>query len=172
MVYFSLQMQSLDWGYAADSVPTTCLPITFLCPHLPPLPLSNEEDTEKEDEGTQRRKKWAKHRHEPPAVDRFLNVEAVVGDDEDEVEYTDEYARDTGLEGEDDCDMVRRAADHARCDRRVREMGDRDLEQVAEDISRRYRQATVRYTGDMSDVPQWLLMPSVHDANLWQVRVR
>ncbi|KAI0323194.1 hypothetical protein GY45DRAFT_1341602 [Cubamyces sp. BRFM 1775] len=117
----------------------------------------------------------ADHRHEPPAVDRFLDVEAVVDDDEDEVEDKDEYARaffvgthltpdefiaDTGLEGEDDYDM------------RVRELDDRDLEQVAEDISRLYRQTAVRYTGDMSDVPQRLLMPSVHDENLWQVRVR
>ena len=78
----------------------------------------------------------------------------------------DEFIADTGLEGEDDYDMVRRAADHARYDRRVREMDDRDLEQVAEDISQRYRRTAVRYTGDMSDVPQRLLMPSVHDANL------
>ena len=51
-------------------------------------------------------------------------------------------------------------------------MDDRDLEQVAEDISQRYRRTAVRYTGEMSDVPQRLLMPSVHDANLWQVRVK
>ena len=76
------------------------------------------------------------------------------------------------MEGDEDYDAVRRAADHARYDRRVREMDDKDLEQVAEDISQRYRRTAVRYTGEMSDVPQRLLMPSVHDANLWQVRVR
>ena len=85
---------------------------------------------------------------------------------------TDEFIADAGVEGEEDYDTVRRAADHARYDRRVREMDDRDLEQVAEDISQRYRRTAVRYTGEMSDVPQRLLMPSVHDANLWQVRVR
>ena len=84
----------------------------------------------------------------------------------------DEFIADAGVEGEEDYDAVRRAADHARYDRRVREMDDRDLEQVAEDISQRYRRTAVRYTGEMSDVPQRLLMPSVHDANLWQVRVR
>ncbi|KAH9903261.1 transcription elongation factor Spt5 [Cubamyces lactineus] len=137
----------------------------------------DEDEDEDEDEGDQRGKKRAKHRHKRPAVNRFLDVEAEVDEDEDEEEDEDEYARDefiadTGLEGEDDYDMVRRAADHARYDRRVREMDDRDLEQVAEDISQRYRRTAVRYTGDMSDVPQRLLMPSVHDANLWQVRVR
>ena len=85
---------------------------------------------------------------------------------------TDEFIADAGVEGEEDYDTVRRAADHARYDRRVREMDDRDLEQVAEDISQRYRRTAVRYTGEMSDVPQRLLKPSVHDANLWQVRVR
>ncbi|KAI0672145.1 transcription elongation factor Spt5 [Trametes maxima] len=137
----------------------------------------DEEDDEDEDEGQERGKKRAKHRHKRPAVNRFLDVEAEVDEDEDEEEDEDEYARDefiadTGVEGEDDYDMVRRAADHARYDRRVREMDDRDLEQVAEDISQRYRRTAVRYTGEMSDVPQRLLMPSVHDANLWQVRVR
>ncbi|KAL7284752.1 hypothetical protein ACG7TL_002059 [Trametes sanguinea] len=138
-----------------------------------------EEEDEDEDEGMQRGKKRAKpqHRHKRPAVNRFLDVEAEVDEDEEEEDDEDEYARDefiadTGLEGEDDYDMVRRAADHARYDRRVREMDDRDLEQVAEDISQRYRRTAVRYTGDMSDVPQRLLMPSVHDANLWQVRVK
>ncbi|RDX52442.1 transcription elongation factor Spt5 [Lentinus brumalis] len=136
-----------------------------------------EEDDEDEDEGTKRGQKRAKHRHKKPAVNRFLDVEAEVDEDEDEEEEEDEYARDefiadAGVEGEEDFDTVRRAADHARYDRRVREMDDRELEQVAEDISQRYRRTAVRYTGEMSDVPQRLLMPSVHDANLWQVRVR
>ena len=120
-------------------------------------------------------------------------MEAEVDEDEDEEEEEDEYANsasrvlmrllvltsiidefiaDAGIEGEEDYDAVRRTADHARYDRRVREMDDRDLEQVAEDISQRYRRTAVRYTGEMSDVPQRLLMPSVHDANLWQVRVK
>ncbi|KAI0366514.1 transcription elongation factor Spt5 [Pilatotrama ljubarskyi] len=136
-----------------------------------------DDEEDEEDEGMERGKKRAKHKHKRPAVNRFLDVEAEVDEDEDEEEDEDEYARDefiadTGVEGEEDYDLVRRAADHARYDRRVREMDDRDLEQVAEDISQRYRRTAVRYTGEMSDVPQRLLMPSVHDANLWQVRVR
>lgn len=36
----------------------------------------------------------------------------------------------------------------------------------------RYKARAVRYTGDMNAMPQRLLMPSVHDASLWQVRVK
>ncbi|KAJ2990894.1 hypothetical protein NUW54_g8344 [Trametes sanguinea] len=112
-----------------------------------------DEEEDEEDEGMERGKKRAKHRHKRPAVNRFLDVEAEVDEDEEEEEDEDEYARDefiadTGLEGEDDYDMVRRAADHARYDRRVREMDDRDLEQVAEDISQRYRRTAVRSVRD------------------------
>jgi transcription elongation factor SPT5 len=50
---------------------------------------------------------------------------------------------------------------------------DKSPEQIARDLSRRYGgRAAVRYTGDMNEIPQRLLMPSVHDASLWQVRVR
>lgn len=83
--------------------------------------------------------------------------------------FKDEFV--VGGEVEED-DLARRAADHARFDRRERELDDQDLAKIAEDVSQRYRRTAVRYSGDMSDIPQRLLMPSVHDANLWQVRVR
>jgi hypothetical protein len=71
----------------------------------------------------------------------------------------------------DEEDVGRRAADHARLDRQ-RELDDQDLVKIAQDLNKRYGQAAVRYTGDMNEVPQRLLMPSVHDASLWQVRVK
>ncbi|TFK70647.1 hypothetical protein BDN72DRAFT_939865 [Pluteus cervinus] len=44
---------------------------------------------------------------------------------------------------------------------------DKSPEQIACDLSRRYgQQRAVRYTGDMNEIPQRLLMPSVHDASL------
>lgn len=50
---------------------------------------------------------------------------------------------------------------------------DQSPEQIAKNLSLRYaRRGAVRYTGDMNEVPQRLLMPSVHDASLWQVRVK
>jgi transcription elongation factor SPT5 len=76
-------------------------------------------------------------------------------------------------EGEiDDDEGVRRTVHHARLDRRDRELNDQDLARIAEDVSQRYKRSAVRYTGDMNEVPQRLLMPSVHDANLWQVRCK
>jgi transcription elongation factor SPT5 len=75
------------------------------------------------------------------------------------------------VEGEDD-DDVRRSASHARL-QRDRELDEHDLSKIAEDVTKRYKQsAPTRYTGDMNEIPQRLLMPSVHDANLWQVRVK
>lgn len=79
---------------------------------------------------------------------------------------------ETPQEGEDLNDLNRRAADHARLDRRQQELTDQDLARIAQDVTRRYRPTTQKYTGDMNEIPQRLLMPSVQDANLWQVRVR
>jgi len=72
----------------------------------------------------------------------------------------------------DSGDLNRRAADYARLNRRERELDDQDLAALAEDYSRRAQRPAMRYSGDLNDVPQRLLMPSVHDANLWQVRVK
>lgn len=56
---------------------------------------------------------------------------------------------------------------------RHRDGDDKSPEQIARDLSKRYGgRAAVRYTGDMNEIPQRLLMPSVHDASLWQVRVK
>ena len=122
-------------------------------------------------------------------------MQAVVDDDEDEDDYEEDYGKgtqpsylcytfsthfssiddfleDTGNDGVDLDDLNRRAADHARFDRRERELSDQDLARIAQDVTRRYRPTAQKYTGDMNEIPQRLLMPSVQDANLWQVRVR
>lgn len=50
---------------------------------------------------------------------------------------------------------------------------DRSPEQIARDLRQRHGGRTaVRYTGDMNEIPQRLLMPSVHDPSLWQIRVK
>lgn len=69
-------------------------------------------------------------------------------------------------------DINRISAKHARLDRREREFNEEDLVKIAEGFTRRYRPTTQKYTGDMNEIPQRLLMPSVQDANLWQVRVK
>ena len=76
------------------------------------------------------------------------------------------------VEGDDLNEMNRRAAHHAKLDRRERELSDQDLARIAQDLTSRYKSTGQKYTGDMNEIPQRLLMPSVQDANLWQVRVR
>ncbi len=82
----------------------------------------------------------------------------------------DEFIADVGGEG-DEHDMAPRAEVNARLNLE-RELNDQDLAKIAADFSQRYRRTAVRYTGDMNEIPQRLLMPSVHDANLWQIRVK
>jgi len=73
--------------------------------------------------------------------------------------------------GAEDDDSSRRH--HARLARRQMEEEEKSPEQIARDLNQRYGgRAAVRYTGDMNEIPQRLLMPSVHDASLWQVRVK
>lgn len=136
----------------------------------------DDDDEEDEEGGVARGSKRQKRRHKRAAVNRFLDVEAEVNEDEDEEEEDEEYGRDEFIaepEGEgDDEDGVRRPAHHVRLDRRERELNDQDLARIAEDVSQRYKRSAVRYTGDMNEVPQRLLMPSVQDANLWQVRCK
>src|SRR6267142_1469757 len=93
-------------------------------------------------------------------------------EEEGEGEEDEEDEEDEGEEEEDDEEGPRRSVHHARLDRRDRELNDQDLARIAEDVSQRYKRAAVRYTGDMNEVPQRLLMPSVQDANLWQVRCK
>ncbi|KAH8112870.1 transcription elongation factor Spt5 [Phellopilus nigrolimitatus] len=140
-----------------------------------------DDEEEEEDPGEARGKKRTKGallRHQKkPVVNRFLDLVADVDDEDDDDEEDEEYTKDgffeeTGPEDEDLDDVNRRAADHARLDRREREFNDEDLARIAQDVTRRYRPTQQRYTGDMNEIPQRLLMPSVQDANLWQVRVR
>ncbi|KZT26128.1 transcription elongation factor Spt5 [Neolentinus lepideus HHB14362 ss-1] len=135
----------------------------------------DEEDEEDGDMDSGRPKKRTKHRHKKRnAVNRFLDVEAEVDEDEEEDEDEEDYGREGFIEEgvDEEVDDMRRAVDHARLNRRERELDDQDLARIAEDMKKRYNQSAVRYTGDMNEIPQRLLMPSVHDANLWQVRVR
>ena len=43
---------------------------------------------------------------------------------------------------------------------------DRSPEEIVRAVARRHRDRAAPYTGDMNEIPQQLLMPSVHDASL------
>ncbi|KAF7790690.1 hypothetical protein EIP86_001646 [Pleurotus ostreatoroseus] len=81
-----------------------------------------------------------------------------------------EFIADIGGEGDKD-GLGPRAEINARLNRE-RELDDQDLQKIAAEYNERYGRRATRYTGDMNEIPQRLLMPSVHDANLWQVRVK
>ncbi|KAG6860531.1 hypothetical protein C0995_010102 [Termitomyces sp. Mi166 len=113
----------------------------------------------------------AQHRHKKPS---FLDLEAEVSSDDEEEEDDAEYGHDDFIDtiNEVDDDGARRHYAILDKKRQIEEEDDKSPEQIAKDLRERHRRPTVRYTGDMNEIPQRLLMPSVHDANLWQVRVR
>ncbi|KAF8624668.1 hypothetical protein AX17_006999 [Amanita inopinata Kibby_2008] len=132
-----------------------------------------EEDQEEEEElSGKKARKRAKHRHKRSAASRFLDIEAEVSDEDEEEEEEGDYADEGFIESDVEDDATRRH--HAILNaKRLDEEEDKSPEQIAKDLSRRYGgRAALHYTGDMNEIPQRLLMPSVHDASLWQVRVK
>ena len=80
---------------------------------------------------------------------------------------------DTFIDHIDDVDDEVTRRNHAQLDStRHFEEEDRSPEEIARAVARRHRDRAAPYTGDMNEIPQRLLMPSVHDASLWQVRVK
>jgi len=81
---------------------------------------------------------------------------------------------DPFIETGEDMDEDMTSGHHASLDaRRQLDEEEQSPEEIARNLSRRYaHRAAVRYTGDMNEIPQRLLMPSVQDASLWQVRVK
>lgn len=70
-------------------------------------------------------------------------------------------------------DARRVEADLQRLDRRRRMDDDRDAEKIAEELRERHaRSSANKFRGDTDLVPQRLLMPSVDDPSLWQIRVK
>ncbi|KAG6836124.1 hypothetical protein H0H93_011156, partial [Arthromyces matolae] len=104
---------------------------------------------------------------------RFLDLEAEVSEDEEEEDEDEDYGNDGFIETRDDVEEDGRRH-YALLDkkRQIDAEDEKSPEQIAKDLRERHRRPAVRYTGDMNEIPQRLLMPSVHDANLWQVRVR
>ncbi|KAH8829241.1 transcription elongation factor SPT5 [Flagelloscypha sp. PMI_526] len=105
-------------------------------------------------------------------VNRFLDTMAEVSDDDEDEDDGEDLPDDFMVAGGDDDDRDSRRA-HAQLDNRREAIDERSNEEIAQALKGRYAgQAQVRYTGDMNEIPQRLLMPSVHDASLWQVRVK
>ena len=86
--------------------------------------------------------------------------------------FTDGFIEEEEIEEEAEADRRKRAADHQRLDRQRQELSDQDLARMASEVKQRYVRSAARYHSDMDQVPQRLLMPSVTDPNLWQIRVK
>ncbi|KAJ3786497.1 transcription elongation factor SPT5 [Lentinula aff. detonsa] len=152
----------------------------------------DEEDEEEEDsegsedvenEGSRKKPKRVKQRQKRDALSRFLDIEAEVSDEEEEDEDLSSegeagfITKEGALpEDEDEDDLSGRH--HARVDKRRQAeeyRAEKSAEEIARELADRYGRGGGghrRFTGEMSEIPQRLLMPSVHDASLWQVRVK
>ncbi len=64
-----------------------------------------------------------------------------------------------------------RAAAHARLDSKRINEEEMDLDKLAKDLKKKYGHSS-RSLKDLEQVPQRLLMPSVIDPNLWQIKVK
>ncbi|KAJ7713958.1 transcription elongation factor Spt5 [Mycena maculata] len=132
-----------------------------------------DEEQEEDDEDESPRKK-KKRRHKKGIAEKFFDLAAVSDDDDDGDDDMDDDGPDGFIDDPDEGeDASRRPYGHLQSARKFDDADDQSPEQIANDLTRRYRgQNTVRYSGDMNEIPQRLLMPSVHDASLWQVRVK
>ncbi|KAJ7084283.1 transcription elongation factor Spt5 [Mycena belliarum] len=136
-----------------------------------------EEDEDDEDDEEESPRKKKKRRHKKDIAARFLDLDAAESDDDDD---GDDGGEDDGQDGfiedPDDADEAsRRQYPHLPNVHKFADADEQSPEQIANDLRRRWQtqHAGGRFTEEtMNDVPQRLLMPSVHDASLWQVRVK
>lgn len=74
------------------------------------------------------------------------------------------------IEEDDDEGLADRAAAHARLNRAT--SGDIDADRIVQSIKERYGGRSTARLRDLQQVPQRLLVPSVSDPNLWQIKVK
>ncbi|KAJ7132900.1 transcription elongation factor Spt5 [Mycena crocata] len=134
----------------------------------------DEEREDEEDDEDESPRKKKKRRHRKGIAEKFFDLAAISDDDDDADDDVDDDGPDGFIDDPEDAeDASRRHYRHLQDTRKFEDADDQNLEQIASNLTRRYRgQNTVRYSGDMNEIPQRLLMPSVHDHSLWQVRVK
>ncbi|KAB5588249.1 Transcription elongation factor SPT5 [Ceratobasidium theobromae] len=139
----------------------------------------DDEEEEEEEQDSGRQRKRVKRAPKRPKAHRFLDLEVEVDDDDEDIDDDDDELgkearefidEDGGFDPNEPANR-RAAADHIRYDQQ-RELNERDLAELAQDYKDRYQRSAARYTGDADQVPQRLLMPSVNDPHLFQVRVK
>jgi transcription elongation factor SPT5 len=105
-----------------------------------------------------------------------LDVEAEVDEDEEDFEEDEEeLLREDGFIQEAEVNEVEDHDDrlHREVDRRREAIAEADAERLASEYREKYGRSTAsKYRGDTGVVPQRLLLPSVHDPNIWGVRCK
>ncbi|KZV92212.1 transcription elongation factor Spt5 [Exidia glandulosa HHB12029] len=131
----------------------------------------DDEEDEEDDVGDRKRKK--KRRKRRTGALAFIDAEAEVDDDDEDDEDEGEHIDNDFVvteQYEPGLDTERSA--HRGLRRQQEELNDEEIRRIADRYKQRGQSAAALYTGDMDQIPQRLLMPSVNDANLWQVRVK
>lgn len=105
-----------------------------------------------------------------------MDVEAEVDEDEEDVEEDEDgLIREDGFIQEPDVDEGDHNDDrlHREVDRHREALVEEDAERLASEYREKYGRSTAsKYRGDSGYVPQRLLLPSVHDPNIWGVRCK
>lgn len=105
-----------------------------------------------------------------------MDVEAEVDEDEEDIEEDEDgLIREDGFIQEPDADEGGDNDDrlHREVDRHREALVEEDAERLASEYREKYGRSTAsKYRGDSGVVPQRLLLPSVHDPNIWGVRCK
>lgn len=131
----------------------------------------DEDEEEEEEEERVRRKKPRKERR-----NQFLDVEAEVDEEEEDIDEDEEgLMKEDGFIEEGGDEPIGAGDDrlHREVDRRREAIAEEDAERLATEYREKYGRSTAsKYRQGEGFVPQRLLLPSVHDPNIWGVRCK
>ncbi|KAF7296383.1 hypothetical protein HMN09_01108400 [Mycena chlorophos] len=143
----------------------------------------SESESASEHEKERRNPRKKQKRTSASAAARFLDLAAVSDDEEGE---DDEDEDDGGINDfvqdsdededyDDEAPTGRDAVQDTNIDEDTEaDEPEKSPEQIALELKRRYKaqRAALKFTGEANNIPQRLLIPSVDDPSLWQVRVK
>ncbi|KAG8836180.1 transcription elongation factor spt5 [Serendipita sp. 399] len=136
-----------------------------------------EEEEEEEEEEQSEKARKAKRRRRDMAANPYIDVQAEVseddGDDDEEEDEAEagfvQYQQNE--EDEDEGGDPEGGAGHARLYRQTLNESEMSSEELARKLRERYARSDQRVE-ELASVPQRMLMPSVNDPNLWQIKVK
>lgn len=112
------------------------------------------------------------------AVDAFIDREAEVDDDDEDLDDEDEEQEiaEGFIENDENEGLspgaLRDDRRHRDLDQQANRLAEEDAERLAAQFRERYGRSGGTYRGDLSSIPQRLLLPSVEDASIWGIKCR